>query len=182
MIGGPTEKNGERPRFCCVSLWPLRSIPILSMCSHFTRVYSISYCWYRVNATCRGIAILFLLVVRCIVCSTYLSRDVHYRAGQLTSVGMVILVQGSQLTTIRIRACCDRRDCQPVQQPVKYASAATCRVRLSSACRSSPRWSDHGNAHLITFPPFSPPLVSHSTCSLLLGSIVFFRNCQKAPF
>ena len=54
----------------CVSLWPLKSIYILLMCSHYARVYWVSCFGDRINTICGKITSLVLLVVRSFLCST----------------------------------------------------------------------------------------------------------------
>ena len=67
------------------SLWSLRSIVyiyLVDVQSLSTSILSIIL-WISNNATCGTITSLFLLVVRSVVCSTYLYRDVDINAGQL---------------------------------------------------------------------------------------------------
>ena len=66
-----------------VSLWPLGSIHILLMCSHYAGIYWVCCFGYRINIICGVITSLFSVVARSAECWTYLYWEVDASAGQL---------------------------------------------------------------------------------------------------
>ena len=101
---------------------------------------------------CGKITILFLPVLRSIVCSTYLYRKVHISAGQL--------------------AC--HHNCPGIfQGEVLSASATECKLRLSVVRASSRDGQDMITPTVITLSPLLHSLFSRFLFCSLLISILF---------
>ena len=89
-----------------VGLWPLRSIQILLMRSHYARGYLNLFFYIG----------LVQYVARSRVCSYPWFGLLYVQA---TSIGTLILVQGSLGATTSTRDCYHKKNCRPAQQPLE---------------------------------------------------------------